>query len=84
MIWPSARNVVLVSDDVRCLNLVAAELHGMGCRVFCVRDLEQAAQVVRAKLTTRFVLILLGDDIVSPTDLCVAMRPILPRLDGWL
>ena len=81
MIWPTARCILLVSDDVRCLNLVATELRAAGCRVLCARDMEQAAGLVRAKLTTQFVLVFLGDNLVVPADLRAAMAAHLP---GWV
>jgi hypothetical protein len=80
MIWPTAPCVLIVSDDVRCLNLMATELRAMGCRVLCARDLEQAAEVVRATMTTRFLLMFIADDLVLPADLCSAMAAHLP---GW-
>ena len=81
MSWPTARCVLLVSDDVRCLNLMATELRAMGCRVLCARDLEQAAEVVRATMTTRFLLMFFADDLVSPADLRSAMAAHLPRME---
>lgn len=80
MRWPPARTVLLVCEERRCLGLVAAELKAMGCRVLCARDLEQAADLVRAGLTTRFVLVSLGMEVVSPADL---RRSMAERLPEW-
>jgi len=73
-----SRNVVLVSGDFQLLNLVAAELREMGCRVFCVRNLQEAAALVRAGATTRFVLVRLGPELFSPEALRRAMADELP------
>ena len=77
----AARSVVIVSDDARCSNLVAAELRAMGYRVFCARDLPQAASLVRAGLTTRFVLVRLAEDVVQPAALRAEMAAHLPDWD---
>jgi len=55
-----ARCVVLVCEDVDCLMLVATELAETGCVVVCARDVGQAADFVRAGLSTQFVLVLIG------------------------
>ena len=81
MTWPTARSVLLVSDDGRCLELLASELSAMGCRVFCARDLEQAAELVRARLTARFLLIFIGEDLIPPAELRAEMAA---RLPGWM
>jgi len=81
MTWPKAPSVLLVSDDARCLELLAAELRAMGCRVLCARDLERAAALVRAGLPTAFVLVYLGEDLLSPADVRVAMAAGLPEWD---
>ena len=72
------RSVVLVSGDFQLLNLIAAELREMGCRVFCVRDLQEAAALVRAGATRRFVLVRLGAEVFSPDELRRAMAEALP------
>ena len=72
------RSVVLVSGDFQLLNLIAAELREMGCRVFCVRDLQEAAALVRAGATRRFVLVRLGAKLFSPEELRRAMAEELP------
>jgi hypothetical protein len=59
---------------------MATELRATGCRVLCARDLGQAAEVVRATMTTRFLLMFIADDFVSPADLRSAMAAHLP---GW-
>lgn len=73
-----SRSVVLVSGDHHLLNLIAAELREMGCRVFCVRDLREAAALVRAGATRRFVLVRLGGEVCSPEQLRRAMAAELP------
>jgi hypothetical protein len=77
---PFNRSVVLVCDDVRLLRLLAAELRELGCRVFIARDLGEVAQLVRARMTKRFVLVRLGDEPISATAVCEA---IAERLPGW-
>jgi DNA-binding response OmpR family regulator len=72
-----SRSVVLVSDDFQLLNLVAAELREMGCRVFCVRDFQEAAALVRAGATRRFVLVRIGV-AMSSAELRQAMAEQLP------
>lgn len=76
----AARSVVIVSEDEQCSSLVAAELRAMGCRVFCARDLPQAAGLVRAGLTTRFVLVRIGEGVVHPAALRAEIATHLP---GW-
>jgi hypothetical protein len=74
----TSRSVVLVSGDFHLLNLVAAELREIGCRVFCVRDLQEAAALVRAGATRRFVLVRLGAEVFSSEELRRAMADHLP------
>jgi hypothetical protein len=78
MSWAGGRSVVLVSNDSYLLDLVAAELREMGCRVFCARDFGAAADLVRMGMTRRFVLVRLGDDVFSPEVLREAMAEHLP------
>jgi len=73
-----SRSIVLVSGDSQLLLLVAAELREMGGRVFCVRDLQEAAALVRAGATRRFVLVRLGPEQFSSEELRRAMAEQLP------
>jgi hypothetical protein len=70
----------LVSDDAGSRDAVAAEFRAGGCSVFCVRDLDEAAALVRAGLTRRFVLIRLEDEVVPASVLRAEMSA---RLPGW-
>jgi hypothetical protein len=72
--------ILLVSEDVRCLDVVAAEFRAAGCSVFCVRDLDEAAALVRAGVTRRFVLVRIEDDVVPAAVLRAEMSS---RLPGW-
>jgi hypothetical protein len=74
----TSRSVVLVSGDFELLHLVAAELREIGCRVFCVRDLQEAATLVRAGATRRFVLVRIGTEEFSSEQLRGAMAEHLP------
>ena len=78
MSWLNRRSVVLISADFRLLHLVAAELRELGCRVFCVRNFQEAATLVRAGATNRFVLVRLGEEVFSPEELRRAMAEELP------
>jgi len=71
--------VILVCEDVDCLLIVATELAAAGCEVFCVRDVRQAADLVRAGFTMRFVLVLIGEELVPPAHLRAAMAAHLPE-----
>lgn len=81
MIGPPTASILLVCNDARWLMRLATELSALGCRVLCARDLEHAMALVRAGLTTRFVLVFLGADRFSPADLRAAMAA---RLPGWM
>jgi ActR/RegA family two-component response regulator len=80
MTRPPARRVILVGEDARYLNLLATELRALGLPVFCAHDFEHAAQLVRAGLARRFVLVRLADDVLSPAELRAEMATHLP---GW-
>jgi DNA-binding response OmpR family regulator len=64
-----SRSILLVSENEACLAFVAAELRAMGFRVFCLRDLAEAAELVREGVTRRFVLVRIGATHSSPTAL---------------
>ena len=80
MNWPFNRSVVLVANDALLLELVAAELREMGCRVFCAADVKEVAELVRAGVTRRFVMIRLGAQSLSQAELRQVMAEETP---GW-
>jgi DNA-binding NtrC family response regulator len=65
----ASRSILLVSENEACLDFVASELRAMGFRVFCTRDLAEAAELVRQGVTRRFVLVRIGARHSSPNAL---------------
>ena len=72
--------VLLMCEDPVCLELIASELRALGCRVLCAHDLADVARLVRAGLTTRFVLVRIGEGAVPATALRAQLAA---RLPGW-
>lgn len=69
-----------MSQDGRLLRALSLELGAMGYSVFCARDFEEVAYLVRRGLSRRFVLVSVGGDLLSPAEL---RRALAARLPDW-
>jgi hypothetical protein len=69
-----------MSDDVDSLTRLGAELCALGCCVFTARNLEEVADLVRAGVAQRLVLVYIDTEIATAAELRAAMQEQLP---GW-
>jgi CheY-like chemotaxis protein len=73
-------SILLIIENPLHRALISRELRRLGCEVFCARDLDEAADVVRAGVPATLLLVRLGEPSLSDRQL---QREMARRLPGW-
>jgi CheY-like chemotaxis protein len=73
-------SILLIIENPFHRALLTRELRRCGCEVLCARDLDEAADVVRAGAPPTLVLVRLGEPPLSDRELQEEMAR---RLPGW-
>jgi hypothetical protein len=72
--------VLLIIENAKHRAWLAGKLRSLGCEVFCARDLDEAADLVRAGIPNEVILVHLGREPMSAPLLHAEMAR---RLPGW-
>jgi len=65
----SPGGVLLIMDDSIHRTMLAMHLRTLGCEIYFARDLDEAADVIRAGVPKEIVVVYLGQDRLSASDI---------------
>lgn len=76
----SELSILLIVENPFHRAAITRELRRLGCEVFCARDLDEAADVMRGGAPATLLLVRLGEPSLSDGQL---QREMARRLPGW-